>query len=123
MATGTLENPGPRRLSVVAVVALICLLSGCSLLTPQPQGQIVVQEVSGPLVKKLAEPNAGLPGRKVTVENAEDHSVIAEKTTGASGLLTFDVPAGRYLVVGVSDEPESVTVEAGQATNLRVVQH
>jgi len=44
---------------------------------------------------------------KVIVQSAEDHSVIAEKTTDASGILVFDVPAGRYIVLGFGDQPEN----------------
>jgi hypothetical protein len=36
-------------------MTLISLVAGCALFTPQPKGQIVVQVVSWPLVKKWAE--------------------------------------------------------------------
>jgi len=51
-----------------------------------------VQVVSWPLVKKLAEPDAGLPGHTVTLQSAKDHSLIAEKTTDASGILVSTFP-------------------------------
>jgi hypothetical protein len=56
--------------------------------------QISVQVVSWPLVKKLAEPDAGLPGHKVTLVKLADHSVVAEKFTDVYGTVLFDVPAG-----------------------------
>jgi hypothetical protein len=82
-----------------------------------------VQAVSWTLVKKWAEPDAGLPGHKVIVQSAEDHSVIAEKTTDASGILAFDVPAGRYILLGLGDQPETITVESGRAVKLKLVVH
>ena len=53
-----------RLLSTVGAMTLISFISGCTLFTPQPKGQIVVQVVSWPLVKKYAEAGAGLPGQK-----------------------------------------------------------
>jgi hypothetical protein len=106
-----MNSPNPQRLlSIVGAMTLASLINGCTLFSPQPKGQIVVQAVSWTLVKKWAEPDAGLPGHKVIVQSAEDHSVIAEKTTDASGILVFDVPAGRYLVLGFGDPPETITV-------------
>jgi hypothetical protein len=110
-------------LSIVGAMTLTSLINGCALFTPQPKGQIVVQAVSWTLVKKWAEPDAGLPGHKVIVQNAQDHSVIAEKTTDASGILVFDVPAGRYIVLGFGDQPETITVESGRAVKLKLVVH
>jgi hypothetical protein len=109
-------------LSLVGAVTIFFLVAGCSLFTPQPKGQIVVQVVSWPLVKKLAEPDAGLLGHKVTLQRADDHSLIAERTTDASGILVFDVPAGRYVVLGVGD-PETIVVQSGRSVNLKLVQH
>ena len=75
-----MNSPSPQRLlSIVGAMTLASLINGCTLFTPQPKGQIVVQAVSWTLVKKWAEPDAGLPGHKVIVQSAEDHSVIAEK--------------------------------------------
>jgi hypothetical protein len=107
----------------IAAIALISLISGCVFLSSQPKGQIVVQEVSWPLVKKYAEPDAGLPGRQVVVHNAADQSVVAEQTTNASGILAFNVPAGKYLVLGVGDQPEEVAVESGQTVKIKLVVH
>jgi hypothetical protein len=112
-----------RPLSTLGAFALISLVSGCALLPSQPKGQIVVQAVSWPLVKKYAEPNAGLPDHKVVVQNATDQSIVAEQTTDASGILAFNVPAGKYLVLGVGDQPEQVAVESGQTVKLKLIVH
>ena len=112
-----------RPLSTLGAFALISLVSGCALLPSQPKGQIVVQAVSWPLVKKYAEPDAGLPDHKVLVQNATDQSIVAEQTTDASGILAFNVPAGKYLVLGVGDQPEQVAVESGQTVKLKLIVH
>jgi hypothetical protein len=119
-----MNSSSPHRLpSIIGAVTLISLVAGCALSTPQPKGQIVVQMVSWPLVKKWAEPDAGLPGHKVTLQSAEDHSLIAEKTTDASGILVFDVSAGRYIVLGIGDQPETIIVESGRSVKLKLIQH
>jgi hypothetical protein len=112
-----------RLRSNLGAFALISLVSGCALASSQPKGQIVVQAVSWPLVKKYAEPDAGLPDHKVVVQNATDQSIVAEQTTDASGILAFNVPAGKYLVLGVGDEPEQVAVESGQTVKLKLIVH
>ncbi len=115
---------GRRLLSTVGAIMLVFLASsGCALFTSQPKGQIVVQAVSWPLVKKYAEHDAGLPDHKVVVQNAENQSVVAEETTDASGILVFDVPAGKYLVLGVGDPPEEVAVESGSTVKLKLIVH
>jgi hypothetical protein len=119
-----MNSPSPQRLlSIVGAMTLISVVAGCALFTQQPKGQIVVQVVSWPLVKKWAEPDAGLPGHKVTLQSSEHHSLIAEKTTDASGILVFDVPAGRYIVLGIGEQAETVTVETGRSVKLKLVQH
>jgi hypothetical protein len=35
----------------------------------------------------------------------------------------FDVPAGRYIVLGFGDQPETITVESGRAVRLKLVVH
>jgi hypothetical protein len=82
-----------------------------------------INVVSWPLVKKYAEPDAGLPGHKVVLQSAEDNSLVAEKTTDASGILVFDVLAGRYIVLGVSDQPETITVDSGRTVKLKLIVH
>jgi hypothetical protein len=112
-----------RRLPVVTAIALICFVSGCTIFSPRPKGQIVVQAVSWTLVKKYAERDAGLPGHKVVIQNAQDQSVVAEQTTDATGIVVFDVPAGNYLVLGAGGPPESVAVDAGETVKLKLVVH
>ena len=71
------KNPVIRRL--VCLIGGLAILASCTFLKRQPNGQIMVQVVSWPLVKKLAEPDAGLPDQKVTLLKVTDRSVIAEK--------------------------------------------
>jgi hypothetical protein len=119
-----MNNPRSHHLlSIVGAISLISFASGCGVPTPQPKGQIVVQAVSWPLVKKWAEPDASLTGHNVTVQSVEYPSVVVEKTTDATGILVFDVPAGTYVVLGFGDQPETITVVSGHAVNLKLVQH
>jgi hypothetical protein len=118
------ESSVNRPLSILGAIATTFLLAGCALASPsQPKGQIVVQAVSWPLVKKYAEPDAGLPNHKVVVQNAADQSIVAQQTTDATGLLAFDVPPGKYFVLGVGDQPEEVAVASGQTVKLKLVVH
>lgn len=112
------------RFFLLVTVILLADATGCGYLqrTP-PNGKISVQAVSWELVKKLAEPDAGLSGHKVTILNPADRSVIASGTTGSSGLIDFDVPQGTYTLLGASDEPQSVQVQAGQTVNFKLVVH
>jgi hypothetical protein len=57
-----------------------------------PNGKISMKAVSWKLVKKLAEPDAGLSGHQVTIMNPADRSVIASGTTNESGLIEFELP-------------------------------
>jgi hypothetical protein len=112
------------RFFLLATVILLADAAGCSYLqrTP-PTGKISVQAVSWKLVKKLAEPNAGLSGQKVTILNPADQSVIASGTTDSSGLVEFDVPPGTYTLLGASDQPQNVQVQPGQTSNFKLVVH
>jgi hypothetical protein len=83
----------------------------------------MVQVVSWPLVKKLAEPDAGLPNQKVTLLKVMDRSVIAEKFTDTYGNVLFDVPAGTYTVLGIGMGLENVTVGPHQKVKLKLVVH
>jgi hypothetical protein len=116
-----MKSPVPARL--LCFIGAFTILASCASLKRQPNGQISVQMVSWRLVKKLAEPDAGLPERKVTVLKGADRSVIAEKSTDVSGTVRFDVPAGTYIVLGIGIEPETVMVESGQIVKLKVVVH
>jgi hypothetical protein len=88
-----------------------------------PIGKISMKAVSWPLVKKLAEPDAGLRGHKVTVLNPADQTVIASGTTDRSGLIEFEIPQGTYTLLGASDEPQRVQVKAGQTTKFKLIVH
>src|ERR1700676_2639523 len=110
------------RLSL-CVIGAITILASCAFLKRQPNGQISVQVVSWPLVKKLAEPDAGLPNQKVTLLKVTDRSVIAEKFTDAYGNVLFDVPAGTYTVLGIGMGFENVTVGPHQKVKLKLVVH
>jgi len=111
-------------LFLILTVTLLASATGCSYLQrTTPNGKISVQTVSWKLVKKLAEPEAGLSGHKVTILNAADQSVIASGTTDSSGLLEFDVPPGTYTVLGASDGPKNVQVQAGQTANFKLIVH
>jgi hypothetical protein len=104
-------------------IGALTILASCAFLKHQSKGQISVQVVSWPLVKKLAEPDAGLPNQKVTLLKVTDRSVIAEKFTDVYGNVLFDVPAGTYTVRGVDMGLENVTVGAGQRVKLKLVVH
>jgi hypothetical protein len=109
---------------LLVMVILFADVTGCSYLQSAPKnGKISVQAVSWTLVKKLAEPNAGLSGHKVTILNPVDRSVIASGTTDNSGIIEFEVPQGTYTLLGASDEPQSVQVQAGQTVSLKLVVH
>jgi hypothetical protein len=109
---------------VLLTLILLASATGCSYLQGiPPNGKISVQVVSWKLVKKLAEPDAGLKGRKVTVLNPADQGVVATGTTDGSGVIEFDLPQGSYILVGASDAPQSVQVRAGQTLNLKLVVH
>jgi hypothetical protein len=116
-----MKSPVPRLL--LCFIGALTILASCAFLKRQPNGQISVQVVSWPLVKKLAEPDAGLPGHKVTLAKLADHSVVAEKFTDVYGTVLFDVPAGTYTVLGIGTEPENVMVESGQIVKLKLVVH
>jgi len=113
-----------RHLFLLVMVVLLTDGTGCSYLqrTP-PNGKISVQVVSWTLVKKLAEPNAGLSGHKVTILNPVDRSVIASGITDNSGIIEFELPQGTYTLLGASDEPQRVQVQAGQTVSFKLVVH
>ena len=111
--------------SLLFVTVVLTHAPGCSYLlgTPPPDGKISVQVISWKLVKKLAEPDAGLSGHKVMILNPVDRSVIASGTTDGSGLIEFAVPGGNYILIGASDEPQAVLVQAGQTLTFKLVVH
>ena len=119
-----IKKHAPYRFFLLVTAILLADATGCSYLerTP-PNGKISVQAVSWTLVQKLAEPDAGLSGHKVTILNRADRSVIASGTTDSSGIVEFDVPQGTYTLLGASDEPQSVRVQAGQTVRFKLVVH
>src|ERR1700722_30114 len=110
-----------RRL--LCFIGALAILAGCASLKHQPNGQILVQVVSWPLVQKLAEPDAGLPNQMVILGKLADGGVIAEQVTDVYGNVLFDVPAGTYTVRGIGMGLANVTVEAGQKVKLKLVVH
>jgi hypothetical protein len=113
----------PDLRSLLCIVGVLISLASCASVNHQPNGQISVQVVSWPLVKKLAEPDAGLPNQKVTLSSVADHSIIAEKSTDLYGMVQFNVPPGAYTVFGIGMGLENVTVEAGQTVTLKLIVH
>jgi hypothetical protein len=106
------------------IILLLAGANGCSYLqSAPPPGKISVQAVSWKLVKKLAEPNAGLSGHKVSVLNPADQSVVASGTTDSTGIIEFDLPPGPYTLIGASDQPQSVQVQSGQTSSFKYVVH
>jgi hypothetical protein len=120
-AAGMTRHEAAWKGGLALAPALMLLAEGCGLFA-RPQGQIEVQLVSWPLVKQLAEPNAGLAGQTVFVQRASDRKLIAEQTTDATGILLFQVPAGSYVVHGLN-QSEAVRVEANQVVRLKWVEH
>ena len=118
---GMKKNSVIRRL--LCLIGGLAILGSCAFLKRQPNGQIMVQVVSWPLVKKLAEPDAGLPNQKVTLLKVTDRSVIAEKFTDTYGNVLFDVPAGTYTVLGIGMGLANVTIGPDQKVKLKLVVH
>jgi Prealbumin-like fold domain len=109
---------------LVAIAILFANAAGCSYLqSSPPNGKISVQAVSWKLVQKLAEPNAGLSGHKVSVLNPADKSVVASGTTDSTGIIEFELPPGTYTLIGASDEPQSVQIQSGQTAGFKLVVH
>jgi hypothetical protein len=122
-ATTIRQHIGNKFLFLVMIV-LFANATGCSYLRGTlPDGKIAVEVVSSKLAKKLAEPDAGLSGRKVTILNPADQSVVASGTTDSSGLLDFDLAPGTYTLVGMGDGPTPVQVLAGQTESFKLVVH
>jgi hypothetical protein len=109
--------------AIAEILALLIFIAGCASIFPQPDGHIAVHVVSWPLVKKLAEPDAGLAGQHVMVINAANGSVVAEKDTDASGDALFDLPPGSYQVIGVGNDRQTIDVASGATVKLKLVKH
>src|SRR5215472_6561522 len=96
----------------IRIIAISLIFSGCALFH-RPAGHIQVKAVSWKMVKKYAEPGAGLMGHKITIINPSNGQVVAEKSTDDLGYAIFDVPAGKYTIMGLGGEPQNVVVESG----------
>jgi hypothetical protein len=88
--------------SFFGITAMLGLFSSCILFRHPPIGHISVKAVSWKLVKQYAEPEAGLVGHKITIIDASNGRVVAEKLTDNLGYAIFDVPAGTYRVKGIA---------------------
>jgi hypothetical protein len=107
----------------MGIAAMVGVSSGCALFSHHPNGHISVKAVSWPLVKKYAEPEAGLVGHKVTIIDPSDGRIVAEKSTDNLGYAIFDVPAGTYTVRGIGGEPQNVVVSPGQTVGFKLIVH
>jgi hypothetical protein len=108
----------------ILIAIMLANATGYSYLQQTPPiGKISMKAVSWPLAKKLAEPDAGLRGHKVSVLNPADQTVIASGTTNRSGLIELEIPQGTYTLLGASDEPQRVHVKAGQTTKFKLIVH
>ncbi|MBV8773106.1 MAG: hypothetical protein JO166_12380 [Deltaproteobacteria bacterium] len=117
------SHQGPSVVWFIGITAMLGLFSNCSLFRHQPAGHISVKAVSWKLVKKYAEPEAGLAGHKVTIINRLNGRVVAEKSTDNLGYAIFDVPAGNYTIKGVGDESQNVVVSPGQTVGFKLIVH
>ena len=114
-----------KRLSLVWFIGIILMLavfSGCALFH-RSTGHIQVKAVSWKLVKKYAEPGAGLVGHKITIIDPSNGLVVAEKSTNDLGYAIFDVPAGSYTIMGLGGGPQNVVVSPGQTVGFQLIVH
>jgi len=114
---------GPSFVWLVGIAATLGLFSSCALFSHQPTGHISVKAVSWKLVKKYAEPEAGLAGHKITIIDPSDGRVVAEKLTDNLGYAIFDVPAGSYTIMGIGGEPQNVIVSPDQTIGFKLIVH
>ena len=105
------------------ITAMLGLLSSCALFSHKPAGHISVKAVSWKLVKKYAEPGAGLVGHKITIIDPSNGQVVAAKSTDDLGYAIFEVPAGSYTVRGLGGEPQNVVVSPGQTVGFQLIVH
>ncbi|MBV8452296.1 MAG: carboxypeptidase regulatory-like domain-containing protein [Deltaproteobacteria bacterium] len=107
----------------MGIAAIFGVFSSCALFSHQPASHISVKAVSWLLVKKYAEPDAGLVGYKITIVDPADGRVVAEKSTDDLGYAIFDVPAGSYTITGIGVEPQNVAVSPGQTVGFKLIVH
>jgi hypothetical protein len=113
---------GPSLVWFMGITLLLGVFGGCALFH-RPTGHIQVKAVSWKLVKKYAEPGAGLVGHKITIIDRSNGQVIAEKSTDDFGYATFDVPAGSYTVSGLGGEPQNIVVSPDQTVGFQLIVH
>ncbi len=68
-----------KRLSLawfMKITIMLGLFSSCALFSHQPTAHISVKAVSWELVKKYAEPEAGLVGHKITIVDPSDGRTV-----------------------------------------------
>ena len=106
----------------MGIILMLEVFGGCALFHRQT-GHIQVKAVSWKLVKKYAEPEAGLAGHKITIIDPADGRVVAEKLTDNLGYAIFDVPAGSYTIKGIGGEPQTVVVSPGQTVGFKLIVH
>jgi hypothetical protein len=114
---------GPSFVWFARITAMLGLLSSCALFSHKPAGHISVKAVSWKLVKKYAEPEAGLAGHEITIIDPSNGRVVAEKVTDNLGYAIFDVPAGHYTVTGIGGEPQKVIVSPSQTVGFKLIVH
>jgi len=107
----------------MGITAILALLSSCAFFSHQPTGHISVKAVSWKLVKKYAEPEAGLVGHKITIIDPSDGRVVGEKLTDNLGYAIFDVPPGSYTIKGIGGGPQNVVVSPGQTVGFKLIVH
>jgi hypothetical protein len=114
---------GPSLVRFIGITAMLGAFSSCALFMHKPTGHISVKAVSWKLVKKYAEPGAGLVGQKISIIDPSDGRVVAEKLTDDLGYAIFDVPAGSYTIMGVGGELQNVVISPGQTVGFQLVVH
>jgi hypothetical protein len=107
----------------VEIAVVLGLFSSCVLFSHKSTAHISVKAVSWELVKKYAEPGAGLVGHKITIVDSSNGRTVAEKLTDNLGYAIFNVPAGRYTITGVGIEPQNVVVSPGQTIGFKLIVH
>jgi hypothetical protein len=112
----------PSLVWFMGIILMLEVFGGCALFR-RPTGHIQVKAVSWKLVKKYAEPGAGLVGHKITIIDPSNGQVVAEKSTDDLGYAIFDVPAGSYTVTGLGGEPQNVVVSPGQTVGFQLIVH
>jgi hypothetical protein len=104
------------------ISAIFVLFSSCALFRHQPTGHISVKAVSWKLVKKYAEPEAGLAGHKITIIDPSDGQVVAEKLTDNLGYASRCPPAAIPSKVSAASLKLSL-FSPGQTVGFKFIVH